>query len=94
MTNLLLKTYIATQTTFSSLAENISFEPRSASETAREEHGAETVQVIMIMGIMAVIIGVIFLGPFGLKGTIQTLGENITGCVSKITGSSTAVCTW
>jgi len=62
MSNFLLNTYFTGLSTVSRVADSIhlDFAPRSLGEINREEDGAETVQVIMIMGIMAVIIGAIF----------------------------------
>lgn len=88
MTHLLLKTYVSTQTAFSSLANSISFAPQDA----RKEEGAETVQVIMIMGIMAIIVVAVMTT---LGGGIKGLGNTVKSCITKITGGDpSAACTW
>lgn len=42
-----------------------------------EEQGAETVQVIMIMGIMAIIVVALFFSNIGLKQAILDLGTTV-----------------
>lgn len=88
MSNFLLNTYLTSLSTVSRMVDSIhiDFAPRSLDEINREEDGAETVQVIMIMGIMAVIIGAIFFVG-GLKDSIIGLGEKVVNCVKAVTGT-------
>lgn len=82
MSDLLLHTFVKTQTTALAVRDRLL-------ERAKDERGAETVQVIMIMGIMAIIIGAVFLvgGDSSLKGRISSLGSKVKNCVTAVTGS-------
>lgn len=59
-----------------------------AGERLRAQEGAETVQVIMIMGIMAVLIAFIFFGPGDIAAKIQDLGENVRDKIDCISSST------
>lgn len=54
-------------------------EASAAARQVRErQDGAETVQVVMIMGIFAIIVAILFLTPaFGLRDRITELGDSI-----------------
>ena len=76
MNNLLLKIWVSGQNGVSRL---------------KDQQGAETIQVIMIMGIMALLIAAIFFGPFGLKTKITALGTDVADKIQCIT-SNNATC--
>jgi hypothetical protein len=71
MNNLLLKIWVSGQNGVSRL---------------KDQQGAETIQVIMIMGIMAIIIAAVFLVDGGLKDKITTLGTTIGEKITNIGG--------
>lgn len=50
-------------------------------DRAVEEHGATTVEYIMILGIMALLVAAIFLSSGGLRERIFNLGETIKSTV-------------
>ena len=70
MNNLLLKIWVSGQNGVSRL---------------KDQQGAETIQVIMIMGIMALIIAAVFLIDGGLKDKIEDLGTTIGEKITNIT---------
>lgn len=61
-----------------------------AADRLRAQEGAETVQVVMIMGIMAILIAVIFFGPFGLKQKITDLGTNVGNKIQCVIDNSSS----
>ena len=76
MNNLLLKIWVSGQNGVSRF---------------KDQQGAETIQVIMIMGIMALIIAAIFFGPFGIKQRIEDLGTAV-GNKIKCAATDSATC--
>ena len=78
MSNFLLKTF----TTGQVLAHNFRETTR---ERISEERGAETIQVIMIMGIMAVVVLAVMTA---VSGGITNLTHTVQGCIDKMTGQN------
>lgn len=63
----------------------------AAADTARErQDGAEVVQVVMIMGIFAIIIAVVFLINGGLRDQIVDLGRSVGEKIGVISDDVTA----
>jgi Flp pilus assembly pilin Flp len=72
-----LITDITANITASALTARSRFQQRLADET-----GANTVEYIMILGVMALIVATIFLAPSGLRDKVLCLGNNIKEQVS------------
>jgi len=70
MNNLLLKIWVSGQNGVSRF---------------KDQQGAETIQVIMIMGIMAFVIAGVFLADGGLRDKITNLGTTIGEKITKLT---------
>lgn len=58
-----------------------------------EERGAETIQVIMIMGIMALIIAAVFLTDNGIRSAIIKLGNKVENWITNVGSSSPSTTT-
>lgn len=56
----------------------------SAVARMRTQDGAETVQVIMIMGIFALLIAAVFLADGGIRDSIQNLGDRVNNWINNI----------
>jgi len=80
MSDRLLETFISIKTSLSS------FGREDLRRLHDEETGAEAVQVIMIMGIMAVIVGTVFIL---FKDPITNLGNRIVACINGTAKSTT-----
>lgn len=70
MTNMLLRLFVGLQSEVAAAQTN-------ARERMSEQDGAEVVQVIMIMGIMAIIVVALFFTDIGLKDAIMDLGSTV-----------------
>lgn len=57
---------------------------QNAAARLRTQDGAETIQVIMIMGIMALIIAAVFLSSGGLGEQIEALGTRVSNAIQDI----------